>query len=230
MLARVPKEVATTILLAVNCAGKLTMSELYEKTKFSTITILNHVNALIKSGLLEEEREGTFPKKRLIKVSKEGGRVAMMLNLADQSTFSTQDLIDMGAKAGRIASYQEMLGSLRNPGATREYLIAELLLKNVGTRFSGLELVAKGLPESMADKADELKSWSEKLKAYYNDGQKRFSLNDVNGCASVASRALVEFNGATDVMRDMVKQLKEQRYYELANYLEFISPKSTQKE
>jgi len=61
MGGNLPKEVATTVLLVVYRAGGLTMSELQQNTKFSTITVQNHVNALISSGLLLEVREGTFP-------------------------------------------------------------------------------------------------------------------------------------------------------------------------
>jgi len=227
---RVPKEVATTIILTVYRAGKLTMSELYEKTKFSTITILNHVNALVKAGLLEEEREGVFPKRRLINASKEGLRVAALLNLADGSALGTFELIDMGAKAGRIASYQEMLTSLRNPNATRDYLTAELYIKRVGSLAAGLSAVTKGFPENMKEKAELLKTWVTKLETHYAEGMKYLSSNDVGKCVNEVTKALAEFNGAVDLMKEIAKSLKEQKYDEIANYVEFLSPKVTQKE
>jgi DNA-binding MarR family transcriptional regulator len=225
----IPKEVASTILLTIYRGGKLTMSEIYEKTKFSTITIQNHVNALMKAGFLEEERETSFPRRRMVKLSKEGGRVAMTLNLADNSEFGPSDLIDLGAKAGRIAAYHESILTLRSPAASREYTSSELLLKGVGTLSSGLLIVAKGLPEEMADKSEALKRWAGKLEGYYIEGQKRLVAKDVNGCVGAASKALAEFNGASELMADVKKWFKEQKFDELANYIEFLSPKTTQK-
>jgi hypothetical protein len=202
------------------------MTELYGRTKFSTITILNHVNSLTKAGLLEDEREIAFPRRRLLKVSKEGTRVAKLLNLADQSLFDPSDLIDMGARAGRIVSYQETISALKGTAATRERVIAEMLLKGIGALSSAISLVAKGLPAEMTDNSKTLSEWATKLEARYNEGQKRLSSNDVNGCVSMVSKALTEFNGAADLMAKVKNDLKERRMDELANYVEFLRPKT----
>jgi DNA-binding MarR family transcriptional regulator len=230
MVEKLPKEVATTVLLAVYRAGRMTMSEIQQKTKFSTITVLNHVNALITAGLLVEEREGVFPKRRLIKTTMAGMRVASLLNVADKGQFSTAELIDMGAKAGRMAAYQEALASMRKVNVAKEYLIAELLLKGIAALSAGLAAVAKGLPEDMADKREAVQMWGSKLEGHYNEGLKRLSMNDYSGVVGGVSRALNEFNSASETLKSVGSRLKELKMEELANYVEFLCPKSTQKE
>jgi len=222
---RLPKEVSTTILLAVYRSGKLTMSELYEKTRFSTITILNHVNALIKAGLLEEEREGNFPKRRVIKVSNEGGRVASLLNLADSFATGTSELVEMGAKAGRMASYRESIASLSNANVTRDFALAELHLKGLEALSGGLLLIGKGLPEELKEDAEALRTWSAKLDGYYKEGQRLLAANDIRGSAAVVSRALSEFGGGSALMKKVLDFMRERRQEELARYVEFLSPK-----
>lgn len=222
---RLPKEVATTILLTVYRSGKLTMSELYEKTKFSTITILNHVNALIKAGLLEEEREGSFPKRRVIKVSNEGGRVASLLNLADNFTMGTSELVEIGAKGGRMASYQESITTLSNVNVTRDFALAELHLKGLEALSGGLLLVGKGLPEELKEDAEVLRTWSAKLDEYYKEGRKLLAVNDIRGSAAVVSRALSEFGRSSALMKKVLEFMRDKRQEELARYVEFLSSK-----
>ncbi|MEJ5292147.1 MAG: helix-turn-helix domain-containing protein [Candidatus Methanosuratincola sp.] len=230
MEGKVPKEVSTTILLTVYRSGELTMSELHERTKFSTITVLNHVNALVAAGLLEEKREGNFPKKRVLKVSQEGHRIASLLNLADLSGYGGGDLIEMGAKAGRVAAYQEGIASLRRAKVTKEWLVAELFLKGIGGLAGGIAMAAKGLPEELATEKDALKGWSKKLEAHYAEGQRRLGSEDLNGCIAIVSKAVSEFAGASKTFSETAKKLKEMRCEELANYIEFLAPKQTQKE
>ncbi|MGA2573744.1 MAG: MarR family winged helix-turn-helix transcriptional regulator [Candidatus Methanomethylicaceae archaeon] len=230
MVEKLPKEVATTVLLAIYRAGRMTMSEIQQKTKFSTITVLNHVNALVAAGLLAEEKEGVFPKRRIIKATAEGARVAGLLNMADRSLFSATELIDMGAKAGRIAAYHEEIASMRKVNVTKEYLIAELLLKGVSLLSGGLAAVAKGLPEEMAEKRVAVQAWSTKLEANYNEGLKRLGTNDYNGAVGGVSRALSDFNGSAETLKSVRDRLNEMKLQELANYVEFLSPNITHKE
>jgi DNA-binding MarR family transcriptional regulator len=230
MAEKLPKEVATTVLLAVYRAGRMTMSEIQQKTKFSTITVLNHVNALVAVGLLAEEKEGVFPKRRVIRATTEGARVASLLNMADRGSLNTSELIDMGAKVGRIAAYYEEIASMRKVNVTKEYLIAELLLKGVALLSAGLAAVAGGLPEEMAEKRVAVQAWSSKLEAQYNEGLKRLSTNDYNGAVGGVSKALSDFNGSAETLKSVRDQLQEMKLEELANYVEFLSPKSTHKE
>lgn len=230
MEGKIPKEVSTAILLAVYRSGELTMTELHEKTKFSTITVLNHVNALLAAGLLEEERVGNFPKKRVLKTSQEGKRIASLLNLADLSCHGSGDLIEMGAKAGRVAAYQEGIASLRRAKATKEWLIAELFLKGIGGLGGGISSAAKGLPDPLAAEKNALIEWSKRLEAYYTEGQRLLGAEDLNGCISIVSKALAEFAGASKIFSDAAQKLKGMKLEELANYLEFLAPKQTQKE
>lgn len=226
---KMPKEVPSAILLAVYRAEKLTMTELYAKTKFSTITILNHVNGLIKAGILEEEREGTFPKRRLIKVSKEGIRIASLLNLADASGFMISDIIEMGAKAGRMSAYQEALGSLRVASATRETLMAEILLKGTSAMAASLATLAKGLPPDLGKKTEEVRAWGVRFEGKYAEGQKRLAMGDANGSIAIATKALVEYSNAAPLMKDLIKDLKERRFEDLIVIAEFLTPTDTQK-
>ncbi|MEN3016558.1 MAG: hypothetical protein ABC585_05815 [Candidatus Methanosuratincola petrocarbonis] len=230
MEGKIPKEVSSTILITVYRSGELTMTELHEKTKFSTITVLNHVNALLAAGLLEEERVGNFPKKRVLKTSQEGKRIATLLNLADLSGHGSGDLIEMGAKAGRVAAYQEGISSLRRAKVTKDWLVAELFLKGIGGLAGGVAAAAKGLPDALSDEREGLKEWSKRLEAYYAEGQRRLGAEDLNGCVSLVSKAVAEFAGASKVFSDAVQKLKEMKLEELANYLEFLAPKQTQKE
>ncbi|MGF3498295.1 MAG: MarR family transcriptional regulator [Candidatus Methanosuratincola sp.] len=230
MEEKIPKEVATTILLTVYRSGELTMTELHERTKFSTITVLNHVNALLAAGLLEEERTGNFPKKRVLRVSQEGKRAASLLNLADLSGHGSADLIEMGAKAGRVAAYQEGIASLRRAKATKEWLVAELFLKGIGGLAGGISAAAKGFPEALSAERDALKDWSKRLEAHHAEGQKRLAAEDLNGCIATVSKAVAEFAGASKVFSDAARKLKEMKLEELANYIEFLAPKQTQKE
>jgi DNA-binding MarR family transcriptional regulator len=223
-MERLPKEVSTTILLTVYRNGKLTMSELYEKTKFSTITILNHVNALMKAGILEEERESTFPKRRVIKVSNEGKRVASLLNLADGFTFGTSELVEMGAKAGRMASYRESIATLSNANVTRDFALAELHLKGLKTLSEGLLLVDKGLPEELKEEGKALRTWSTKLEGYCKEGERLLAVNDIRGSAEVVSRALSDFSGGSALMKKVLDFMREKRQEELTRYIEFLSP------
>ena len=222
---KLPKEVSTTVLLTVYRNGKLTMSELYEKTKFSTITILKHVNALIKAGLLKEEREGTFPKRRVIRVSKEGGRVASLLNLADSFAIGTSELIEMGAKAGRMASYRESVASLSNANVTRDFVLAELHLKGLEALSGGLLLVGKGLPEELKEDSEALRTWGAKLEGYYKEGKKLLAGNDIRGSAVVVSKALSEFGSSSALMKKILGFIIEKRQEELARYMQFLIPK-----
>jgi len=227
-LNRVPKEVSTTILLTVYRSGRLTMSELYGKTKFSTITILNHVNALIKSGLMEEEREEAFPKRRVVKVSEEGRKVASLLNIADACGLGAAELVEMGAKAGRVASYQEVMASLRRIGVTREQLVAELLLKGVSAISASLALVAAGIPD--AEEAAAFRSWGARLEKVYGEGLKRLHANNVTGCIDEVSRGLAEFSRGAAQMRRVAEMFRERRLDDIANCIDFLIPKPTQKE
>jgi len=228
-MGKLPKEVPTTILLTVYRSGRLTMSELYERTRFSTITILNHVNGLIKAGLLEEEREGNFPKRRVIKVSGEGKRVASLLNLADSFATGASELVEMGAKAGRMASYRETISTLGNPNTTRDFALAELHLKELEALSGGLSLLGNGLPAELKGEAEELKTWSDKLKERYNEGQKLLAVNDIRGSAAIVSGVLSEFSGSSALMKKVLDFMREKRQEELAKYVEFLSPKQTQK-
>ena len=99
-----------------------------------------------EGGANGEEREGNFPKRRVIKVSGEGKRIASLLNLADSCPIGTSDLVDMGAKAGRIASYREGIGTLKNPNSTKDFALAELHLKELEALAGGLLLLGKSLP------------------------------------------------------------------------------------
>ncbi|MEM2145940.1 MAG: hypothetical protein QW279_11300, partial [Candidatus Jordarchaeaceae archaeon] len=165
-----------------------------------------------------------------LRVSQDGKRVASLLNLADLSGYGSVDLIEMGAKAGRVAAYQEGIASLRRTKVTKDSLVAELFLKGIGGLAGGIAAAAKGLPEALAAEHDALKEWSKKLESYYAEGQRRLSSEDMNGCIAVVSKAIAEFAGASKVFDETAKKLKEMRLEELANYIEFLAPKQTQKE
>lgn len=222
---KLPKEVATTILLTIYRNGKLTMSALYDKTKFSTITLLNHVNALIKAGLLEEEREGNFPKRRVIKISSEGERVASLLNLADNFAIGASELVEIGAKAGRIASYRESIATLGNPNTTRDFMLAELHIKELEALSEGLLLLGKSLSAEQNDDAEALNTWSTKIEGYYKEGKRLLITHDIRGSAVILSRALIEFSGNSALMKKILDSMRVRRQEELVKYVEFLSPK-----
>lgn len=220
-----PKEVATTILLTIYRNGKLTMSALYDKTKFSTITILNHVNALKKAGLLEDEREGNFPKRRVIKTSNEGERLASLLNLADDFAIGASELVEIGAKAGRMASYRETIATLGNPNTTRDFALAELHIKELEALSEGLLLLGKSLSAEQNDDAEALKTLSIKIEGYYKEGKRLLNIHDIRGSAAIVSKTLIEFGSNSVLMKKILDSMRIRRQEELVKYVEFLSPK-----
>jgi len=112
----------------------------------------------------------------------------------------------------------------------KEFLIAELLLKGIVALSGGLAAVAKGIPEDSGDKREVIKAWSTKLEKGYNDGLKWLNANDYSRAVGEVTWVLNEFSGSSDTFRSIVKMLEELKLEELANYVEFLSPKATQKE
>jgi len=153
-----------------------------------------------------------------------------LLSLADSCPIGTSDLVDMGAKAGRMASYREGIGTLKNPNSTKDFALAELHLKELEALAGGLLLLGKSLPEEMKEDAEALKVWSAKIEEHYREGKRLLAANDVRGSAAVMSRAHTEFVGSSALMKKVLDFMREKRQEELAKYVEFLSPKQLQKE
>jgi DNA-binding MarR family transcriptional regulator len=222
-----PREITTTILLAVLGKGEITMTQLQKETGFSTITVLNHVEGLVTADLLEERRETTLPKRRFVRLSKEGMRIATTLNLLANSLIDPKTLIDLGAKAGRMGAYREAVTILRPQNVTRDYAIAELLVKDLETLVESIATVQNALPSEFAK--GTLNAVRDKLNAQTVEARKYLQQKDIRRSAETVGQAWKEYDRAGKNMEDFLACLRDKKLEELAKVIEFIAPKSVQK-
>ncbi|MHC1628146.1 MAG: winged helix-turn-helix transcriptional regulator [Candidatus Nezhaarchaeales archaeon] len=76
-------EIEQEVLKALLDKEKLTMRALIAIVNRSPNAILAAVNKLVRLGLLEEMREREFPKRRLVKLTSKGAKVAELLHQLD---------------------------------------------------------------------------------------------------------------------------------------------------
>jgi len=229
-MSRLPREITTTLLLTIFCKGEVTMTQLQKETGFSTITVLNHVEGLMTANLLEERRERELPKRRFLKLSKEGLRVASMLNLMTNTVLDAKMLIDLGVKAGRMVAYREVMSSLRPQNVTRDYAIAELLVKDLETLIDSLVIVAMALPPELATEGNELNRIREKLSTKANEAKKSLQRNDIRQSAEIITLVWRDYRAVADKMEGLIVKLKDRKLDELIKIIEFIAPRPVQKE
>ncbi len=206
------------------------MTQLQKETGFSTITVLNHVEGLMTANLLEERRERELPKRRFLKLSKEGLRVASMLNLMTNTVLDAKMLIDLGVKAGRMVAYREVMSSLRPQNVTRDYAIAELLVKDLETLIDSLVIVAMALPPELATEGNELNRIREKLSTKANEAKKSLQRNDIRQSAEIITLVWRDYRAVADKMEGLIVKLKDRKLDELIKIIEFIAPRPVQKE
>jgi DNA-binding MarR family transcriptional regulator len=229
-MVSLPKEITTTILLTVFERGEVTMTQLQKETGFSTITVLNHVEALLAANLLEERREKALPKRRFLNLSKEGVRVATTLNMIINSMIDPRMLIDLGAKAGRMGAYREAVNMLRPSNITRDYAIAELLLKDLETLIESIATVIKALPSEFAGKKEALNGIVEKINVQAIDARKYLEKRDVRRSAETVALAWREYGKESRDLEELLGSLRGMKLDELVKIIEFIAPVPAQKE
>jgi len=71
---------ADTILITLSRHGKLSLFGLREKSRLSNQTIYNNVKRLRDMGLIREELEEAFPRRRLITLTETGAKIAKLLD------------------------------------------------------------------------------------------------------------------------------------------------------
>jgi DNA-binding MarR family transcriptional regulator len=229
-MSRLPREITTTLLLAIFSREEVTMTQLQKETGFSTITVLNHVEELMTADLLEERRETELPKRRFLRLSKEGLRVASMLNLLTNSMLDSRVFIDLGAKAGRMAAYREAATLLRQQNITRDYAIAEFLVRDLELLAESLTMVSNCLPRELGVHGEALKGMRGKLDASVTEARKCLQKNDIKRSAETVASAWKEYGRNSEGMERLSKDLKERKLDELSKIIEFIAPKHTQKD
>jgi len=67
------------VLLALLSQGELTISQLKDYCGLSLTGMYNALNKLLKANLVEEIREDNFPFRRLIRLTRKGRKVALLL-------------------------------------------------------------------------------------------------------------------------------------------------------
>jgi hypothetical protein len=229
-VSRLPREITTTLLLTIFGKGEVTMTQLQKETGFSTITVLNHVEEMMTANLLEERREKELPKRRFLRLSKEGLRVASMLNILTNTMFDSKTLIDLGARAGRMAAYREAISSLRPQNVTRDFAIAELLVKDLETLIDSLAIVTIALPTERGTDRENLNRMGDNLSARANEATKYLQKNDIRHAAETVSLAWKEYGSAADKIETLLTKLRERKLDELTKIIEFIAPRPAQKE
>jgi len=200
------------------------MTQLQKETGFSTITVLNHVEELLTADLLEEKRETELPKRRFLKLSKEGLRVASTLNLLTTSNMDSKTLVELGAKAGRMAAYREAAGLLRQQNITRDSATAELLVRDLELLTETLASVADAISSDFEMERRIVMSIKEKNDRRAAEARAQLQKNDVRRCGETVALAWKEYGMGHEGMRQLLKGLKAKRLEELTKIIEFISP------
>jgi len=206
------------------------MTQLQKETGFSTITVLNHVEGLLTANLLEERRETMLPKRRFLTLSKEGVRIVSMLNLLANSTLDSKTLIDLGAKVGRMVAYREAMSLLRPQNVTRDYAIAEFLIKDQEILIESLAIVLRVLPPELVTTGEALNRMREKIETKVNEARKHLQKNDIRRSAETVALAWKEYGSCAKEMEGLLGTLRERKLDELSKIIEFISPRPAQKE
>ncbi|MGB9729615.1 MAG: helix-turn-helix domain-containing protein [Thermoprotei archaeon] len=70
---------ATTILILLFERGPLTVTGIMEEGNINRTTFYSTLSALLRSGLVVEDREVVFPRRRIIRLTERGRRVAEFL-------------------------------------------------------------------------------------------------------------------------------------------------------
>ncbi|MCX7914373.1 MAG: winged helix-turn-helix transcriptional regulator [Thermodesulfovibrionales bacterium] len=70
---------AGVLLITLLKYGKLSLLELREKSELSNQTVYNNARRLKEMGLIQEELENEFPRRRLISLTEKGRKVAEKL-------------------------------------------------------------------------------------------------------------------------------------------------------
>jgi DNA-binding MarR family transcriptional regulator len=70
---------AGVLMITLLKYGRLSLLELREKSDLSNQTVYNNVKRLLEMGLIQEELEETFPRRRLISLTEKGKKVAEKL-------------------------------------------------------------------------------------------------------------------------------------------------------
>ena len=122
-MSRLPREIASSILLTIFKNGEMTMTQIQKETGLSTITVLNYVEKLMIADLLEERRQKELPRRRLIKLSGGGSRAATLLNLISQSGAGSRELLELGVRAGEMRAYRKAATLLKQQNVTRDYAL-----------------------------------------------------------------------------------------------------------
>ncbi len=221
---KLPKEITTTLLLTIFNMGEVTMTQLQKETGFSTITVLNHVEELITAELLEERRETELPKRRFLKLSKDGWKVASTLNLLTTSNADLKSLIDLGAKAGRMAAYREAATLLRQQNVTRDSATAELLVRDLELLSEGLVMIAEALPPSMSADEKALGEASEKLRQRSVEARGYLQKGELRRCGEVVTAAWKDYGTTREPMGLTSVNLKAKKLDELSKIIEFVAP------
>jgi hypothetical protein len=229
-MSRLPREITTTLLLAIFNKGEVTMTQLQKETGFSTITVLNHIEELMTADLLEERRERELPKRRYLKLSKEGLRIASMLNLITSSMLDSKGFIDLGAKVGRMAAYREAATLLRQQNVTRDYAIAEFLVSDLELLTESLTIISNVLPPELRMGTEILKEMRVKLDTKAAEARKYLQNNDIRRSAETVAAAWKEYRGNPEGIERLSKNLKERKLEDLSKIIEFVVPKYTQKD
>lgn len=228
-MGNLPKEKKTTMLLTLLEKGELTMTQLQEETGFSTITVLNLVEELMTADLLEERREKELPKRRFVRLSEEGLRCASLLNIITRTTLDTKGLIDLGVKAGRMVGYREAAILLRQQTVTRDYSIAEFLLRDLESLAESLGIVTDSLPPEMSARGVVLEGMKRKVEVRVAEARKLLQKNDIRQSAESVAAAWKEVGADSGEIEKLLKELKERKLDDLSKIVEFIAPRTPQK-
>lgn len=70
---------AGVLMITLLKSGKLSLLELRDKSDLSNQTVYNNVKRLLEMGLIQEELEREFPRRRLISLTDKGRSVAKKL-------------------------------------------------------------------------------------------------------------------------------------------------------
>ena len=71
--------VSARVLITLYKNGSIPVTTLQEKSKVSPTALYNSLRKLIQYGLISEEREEDFPRRRLISLTDRGRKVAELL-------------------------------------------------------------------------------------------------------------------------------------------------------
>lgn len=70
---------AGVLLITLLKHDRLSLNELREKSELSNQTVYNNAKRLVEMGLIQEELEKEFPRRRLISLTEKGRKVAEKL-------------------------------------------------------------------------------------------------------------------------------------------------------